>query len=86
MADKIEVGKVTHYFDKLKVAIIKLTRSSLKIGDKVGLVSKSGLSFTQEVSSMQIEHAQIDIAKKGDTFGLKTDTEVKKNTKIFKIL
>lgn len=83
--DKIEVGKVIHYFDKLKVAIIKLTKSDLKIGDTVGLVSKSGETFTQTISSMQIEHAQIDLAAKGDTFGLQTEKEVKENSQVYKI-
>lgn len=34
---------------------------------------------------MQIEHANIDIAKKGDEFGLKVDSPVKENSQIFKV-
>jgi len=34
---------------------------------------------------MQIEHADIDIAKKGDEFGMKTDKEVKKHSDVVKV-
>ncbi|OGD88048.1 hypothetical protein A2870_00465 [Candidatus Curtissbacteria bacterium RIFCSPHIGHO2_01_FULL_41_11] len=83
MADQ-KIGKVTHYYDKIQVAVVKLTKSDLKIGDTVKLVSKDGSEFNQKVSSMQIEHAAIDIAKKGDEFGMKTDKEVKAGTEVIK--
>ena len=41
--------------------------------------------MTQEVTSMQIEHANIDIAKSGDEFGLKVDSSVKTNSEVFKV-
>ena len=34
---------------------------------------------------MQIEHADIDIAKKDDEFGIKVDKEVKKNSDVVKV-
>ena len=55
------------------------------MGDTVKLVTKNGDEFTQEISSMQIEHANIDIAKKGDEFGLKVNQEVKVNSSVFKV-
>ncbi len=82
---KTKIGIVVHYFDKLQVAVVKLSNSDLKIGDKVILLDKDGKEFTQNVDSMQIEHAQIDIAKAGDEFGLKTDKKVKDKTGVIKI-
>lgn len=82
---QVKIGTVSHYFDKLQVAVIRLTKSDLKIGDRVKLVEKSGQEFTQEVNSMQIEHAQIDIAKAGDEFGLKTEKKVKDKTEVVKL-
>jgi len=41
-------------------------------------------SFTQEVSSMQVEHKSVDSAKSGDSVGLKVDQPVKENSKVFK--
>lgn len=82
---QVKIGTVIHYFDKLQVAVIKLTKSDLKIGDKVMLVDKLGQEFTQDVESMQIEHAQIDIAKAGDEFGLKTTKKIREKSSVIKI-
>lgn len=84
MADK-KVGTVTHFYDKIGVAVIKLDKGDLKVGDKIKLIGKDGSEFTQEVTSMQIEHANIDIAKSGDEFGLKTDSVVKTNSEVVKL-
>ncbi|MBI3282750.1 hypothetical protein HYZ70_01605 [Candidatus Curtissbacteria bacterium] len=83
MADK-KIGTVTHYYDKIGVAVIKLASGDLKLGDEIKFKNKDG-EFTQKVESMQVEHASIDIAKKGDEFGLKTDSEVKPKTEVFKL-
>lgn len=84
MANK-KVGSVSHYYDKIQVAVVKLTKGDLKIGDSVEFVAKDGSTFTQTVSSMQIEHANIDIAKSGDEFGLKVEKPVKTNSPINKV-
>lgn len=84
MADK-KVGTVTHYYDKIGVAVVKLEKGDLKVGDKIKLVAKDGSEVTQEISSMQIEHANIDIAKSGDEFGLKTAKVVKTNSPVTKV-
>ena len=78
------MGIVTHYYDKIGVAVVKLSKGDLKVGDTIKLTAKSGEEFSQEISSMQIEHANIDIAKAGDEFGLKIDSEVKVNSPVVK--
>ena len=80
-----KIGRVIHYFDKINVAVVKLTKGDLKVGDKVKLVSREGKDFEQTVSSMQIEHADIDIAQSGDEFGLKVQKPVKDKSEILKI-
>jgi len=83
MAD-LKVGKVTHYYDKLSVAIVELT-GTLSAGDKIKFSRGGEDMFEQEVSSMQIEHEQKDSAKKGDVVGLKVDSEVKEGAEVYKI-
>lgn len=84
IADK-KVGTITHYYDKIGVAVAKVTKGDIKKGDKVKLVDKEGNEFTQNISSMQIEHADIDIAKAGDEFGMKVEKEVKKQSDVIKV-
>lgn len=68
-------GKIIHYYDKIGVAVIKLSQS-LKKGDKIK-ISGHDKEFIQTVESMQIEHQQIDQANKEQEIGLKVDQPVK---------
>jgi putative protease len=69
MAKKI--GTVTHIYGKINVAILHLD-TELKVGDMIQLKGKQA-DFTQKVESIQIEHQQVQKAKKGDDIGLKVD-------------
>jgi len=77
-----KVGKIIHYYDKIGVAVVELS-ASLKIGDKVKLTGST--EFEMTVSSMQVEHEQIEAAKKGQSIGMKVDQPVKEGMEIFKI-
>lgn len=74
-----EIGKVTHYFDKIGVAIIELS-SDLKVGDTVTIGGKE--EFEQEISSMQMDHKDVESAKKGDVVGVKVDKEAHEGAKV----
>ena len=67
------------------MAVVKLVSGDLKVGDKVKLTDSQGEEFEQEITSMQIEHAKIEIAKKGDEFGLKVDKSVKDKSTVVKV-
>lgn len=81
--DKKPIGKVTHYYDKIGVAIIEFS-SSLKQGEAIKIVGKDG-EFTQTVSSMQYEHQPIESAKKGQSVGIKVDQKVKENDLVYAV-
>lgn len=83
MAD-LKVGKVTHYYDKIGVAIVELD-AELSVGDKVKFVRGGEDLFEQAVESMQIEHKKVDSAKKGDVVGLKAEKEIREGAEVFKI-
>ena len=76
-----QVGTVTHYYDKIEVAVIKLT-APLKVGDSVKF-SGHDQEFNQTVSSMQLNHVDIKKAKKGADIAIKVDKKVKEKDKIF---
>ena len=79
-----KVGKVTHFYDKIGVAIVELD-GTLSVGDKVKFTHSGEDLFTQEVESIQIEHDKKDAAGKGDVIGLKTSEAVKEGTEVFKM-
>lgn len=79
-----KIGKVTHYYDKIGVAIVELD-NTLSVGDKIKFVRGGEDLFEQTVDSIQIEHEKKDSAKKGDVIGLKTNEAVKEGTEVFKV-
>jgi len=76
------VAVVTHYFDKINVAALKL-KAPLKVGDKVLFRSHLGDLFEQEISSIQIEHESVKKAKKGDEIGIKVDQKVHEGNEVY---
>lgn len=79
--DNQQIGKITHYYDKIGVAVVDLT-ADLKKGDTIK-ISGHDNEFSQQVTSMQMEHKQIESAKKGETVGLKIDQAVKKGDLLY---
>ncbi len=76
------IGTITHYFNKISVGIIELTEGELKIGDTIHIKGHTS-DFTQQVTSMQIEHEAIEKAKKGDAIGMKVDAHVHEHDQVF---
>lgn len=69
------IGVVTHYFPKVNAAVIKL-KKPLSVGDTV-TIKGSTTQFEQKIESMQIDHAPITKAKKGDEIGLQVKERVR---------
>jgi len=82
--DLEEIGRISHYFTKIGVAIIDL-KTTLKVGDKI-CVKGSTTDFNQVVSSMQIEHKNVDKAEAGKSIGLKLDNRAREGDIVYKVL
>ena len=78
-----KIGKVTHYYDKIGVAVVELD-SDLSVGDTVKFVRGGEDLFEQKVDSIQQEHEKIPTASKGDIIGLKVNNEIKEDAEIYK--
>ena len=79
--DQHEIGSITHYFGKISVGIVELT-APLKVGDTIHIKGAHD-NFTQTVDSLQIEHEDVESAKKGDFVGLKVKYQVHPNDRVF---
>ena len=82
--EDFKVGVVTHYYDKIKVAIVELD-GNLAVGDKVKFVRGGEDLFEENVDSMQVEHNNIQSASKGDIVGLKVSNELKEGAEVYKV-
>jgi putative protease len=78
-----KVGKVTHYFTRIEVAVIELT-DTLSAGDKI-LFQGSTTDFEQTVTSMQIEHQNVAAAKRGQSIGMKVEQRVREGDVVYKV-
>ena len=79
-----KVGKVSHYYDKIGVAIVELD-GTLAVGDKIRFARGGEDLFEETVESIQIEHEKKDSASKGDVVGLKVNEAVKEGAEVYKI-
>jgi len=79
-----EIGVIKHYFTKLGVAVLELTKGDVKAGDRIHIKGATS-DFTQKIDSMQIEQLKIEEAKKGQSVGIKVTEQVRKNDKVFKV-
>ena len=79
-----EIGRVTHYFSKISVAVVEITGGTLKIGETIQIKGHT-TDFTQPVESMQQEHESIAEAKKGDSVGMKVEKPVRDGDRVFKV-
>ena len=78
-----EIGKVIHYYDKVMVAVIRLS-DSLSVGNTVKFVSGEN-EFTQTIDSMEIEHKKVDSVGTGDEVAVKVEGKAKEGTKIYRV-
>jgi hypothetical protein len=77
------IGEVTHYFDKLGVAVLSLS-GELKVGDSVHFLGHQ-TDFTQTIDSMQIEHQPVQSAAPKQEVALKTAQPVHKGADVLKV-
>ncbi|MEM3459223.1 MAG: translation elongation factor-like protein [Candidatus Bathyarchaeia archaeon] len=80
----VEVGRVTHFFPKISVAVVELTKP-LSVGDTI-LIKGPTTDFEQVVESMQIEHKNVQQAKAGQSIGLKVAERVREKDTVYKKL
>ena len=76
------LGVVTHYFSRIEVVVVELTKAGLKVGDTIRIKGKT-TDFAQKVKSLQIESVDVSSAKKGALVGLKVVRAAKEGDKVF---
>lgn len=81
MAEEKLIGHVSHYFDKISVAALKL-EGDLKAGDQVHFVGH-GADFSQTITSMQVDGQTVTAGKAGDEIGMKVDSKAKEGVAVY---
>jgi putative protease len=81
---EVEIGHVTHYFNKINVAVLSIM-DELKVGDTIHILGHT-TDFTQKVTSMQIEHKNVDTVKPGDDFAMKVIEPAREHDVVYKLV
>lgn len=76
------VGKVTHFYDKIGVGIIKLA-AQVKLGEVLRFKGRK-CDFVQAVTSLQFNHKPILKAGRGKEVGVQVNQKVEKGDLVFK--
>ena len=77
------IGKVTDFFSRPVVAGIELT-ATLKLGDKIHIKGHT-TDMELVVDSMQINNADVEQAKAGDSIGVKISERVRRGDIVYKV-
>jgi putative protease len=78
-----EVGRITHYYNRIGVAAVVLTKN-LRVGDRIR-IKGSKTDFEQVVESMEIEHRAVEQAMPGDIVGIKVKDRVRKKDIVYRL-
>ncbi|MEA2032431.1 MAG: translation elongation factor-like protein [Euryarchaeota archaeon] len=84
MVEKKLVGKITHYFSKIGVAVVELS-GDVEEGDRIK-VEGATTSFEQVIESMEIENEKVELATVGQSIGLKMKDRVRLHDNVYKIM
>ena len=79
----IRIGEVTHFYDKLSVAVLKLTEP-IRVGDMLHLLGHH-TDFRQKLESIQIEHQEVPEAGPGQDVAVKVAQKVHPGDTVFRV-
>jgi translation elongation factor EF-Tu-like GTPase len=82
MEELREVGKVSHFYNKINVAVIEV-KDTISVGDQI-FIKGPTTDIKQTVDSMEIEHEKIKQATAGHSVGMKVKGRVRENDIVYK--
>lgn len=77
-----QIGKITHYYDKIEVGVVRLD-AEFKVGDTIHIKGKV-TDFEQAVKSMQLDHKNTDVGKKGEEVAFKLNEKAREGDVVYK--
>jgi len=79
------IGKVTHYFDRISVAVISLEKGELAVGDTVKF-KQGEKEFQQLVGSLEVDKQPVGRMSQGEEAGTKVDEPVNEGWEVYKVV
>lgn len=79
----VRIGIVTHYYNHLSVAILKIEKGVLRVGDQIHIKGHTS-DFAQPVESLEIDHVHVNEARAGQSFGLRVKDHAREHDVVYK--
>jgi len=83
---KIYVGKITNFFAKMNVAEVKIEAEALQLGDEYVIIGSTTGVYEDIIKEIRIDLKATNTAKKGDVCSIPTQSIVRRNDKLYKIV
>jgi hypothetical protein len=81
---EVEIGRITHYYSHLNVAVMRLN-GSLKLGDKIHVLGHTS-DFMQRVASMEVNHHTVEWVKTDDDVAIKVIEPVHEHDAVYRVV
>ncbi len=82
---KMFIGKVTHYYGRIGVALVKVNNGGLILKDDILVMGKTTPLIRCQIESMEIENKEVKRVKKGQEVGIKLPL-CRKGDEVYKII
>lgn len=79
------IGKITHYYPKLKVGLLKLNAGTLKLEDNIFIIGKTTGLLKHKITSMEIKNKQVKQVKKSQDVAIKLP-KCRKGDEVYKVV
>ena len=83
MAKNNLIGKITHWYDKIGVAVVELEKG-LELGDKVK-IKHGDQEFEETIASMELDHKPVKSGKKGQGVAIKLSKKAGEGSEIYSV-
>ena len=83
---KIYIGRCTNYFSKIGVAEFLLEAQDLSVGDEILVTGETTGAYEDIAKEIRVDLKPVEKAEKGVYFSMKTNSLIRRNDKLFKII
>ena len=80
---KIFIGKITNYYQKIKVASLMLNSDRLGVGDEILIQGENTGSIKIKINDLRFDDQKIQSAVKGQEVSFRSDKKIRKNDKVY---
>lgn len=76
------LGRITHYYPKIQVGIVKIEKAKLSLGDLIYIQGKK-TRFKQRVASIEFNHRKVKSVGAGYEVGIQFGSQVRDGDEVY---